>query len=228
MIEVIYEDQDILVVNKPPGLVVFKENDFIKEEETLAFFLQKQAPEITGVGKERSGAAHRLDKNTSGVILFGKNENALLSLQKEILEKNAKKGYITLVWKNPQKDSGEISTFIDRSPKDRRKQRAFIGETGKRDAFTSYKVIERFQDYALLEVYIGTGRKHQIRCHMAHIGHPVAGDKLYRFKDQVDPENLTRQFLHAKSIEIKIPSGEIKKFNAPLSPDLEEVLKNLS
>ncbi len=228
MLEIIYEDKNIVVVNKPPHMVVFKENDFVKEEETLSFYLQKSFPEISGVGEERNGAVHRLDKDTSGVILFAKNKKALDHLQKELLEKNVKKSYITLVFKVLKNDSGEINTFIDRSPKDRRKQRAYIGKDGNREAVTFYKVIKRFKDHTLLDVDIKTGRKHQIRCHLSYLGHPVAGDKLYRFKDQFDPENLKRQFLHAKSIEIKIPSGEVKKFEAPLSKDLADILSCLS
>ena len=231
MIEVIYEDKDTVAVNKPPGLVVFHEvhlKEAFKKEETLSSLLIKQVPKIENIGNERNGAVHRLDKDTSGIILFAKNEKALSFLQEQLLEKKAKKSYIALVFKSVKQDKGEINTFIERSPKDRRKQKAFKAETGKRQAVTFFKTVEKFDEYSLLEVYPQTGRKHQIRCHLAHIGHPIAGDKLYKFKDQKNPVGLKRQFLHAKSIKIKLPNKEVKTFEAPLFEDLKEILKNLS
>ena len=230
MIEIIHEDEDIVVVNKPPGIVVFHELKSIAKEvvPSLSALLVNEFPEIRNVGKERSGAVHRLDKDTSGIVLFAKNEKSLLLLQNELLEKRAEKRYIALVFKIVKKDTGEIRTFITRSPKDRRKQKAYKGTSGKREAVTFFKVIRRFDTYSLLEVFPKTGRKHQIRCHLSFLGHPVAGDKLYRFKDQTDPDGLERHFLHAQSIKIKIPGGEVKEFTAPLPNDLEKVLNKLS
>ncbi len=230
MIEIIYEDDFLIVVNKPAGMVVFPENEREKEIATsknyLSLLLLERFPQLEGVGGERNGAVHRLDKDTSGILLFAKDENTLSFLQKEILEQRTKKRYITLVWKVVKKDEDEIKTFIVRSPKDRRKQKAEEGIDGKRNAETYYTVIKRFENYTLLEVEIRTGRKHQIRCHMAHIGHPVAGDILYGFKDQKNPLELKRQFLHAKMLKIKTPSGE-KTFEAKLPEDLEKIINNL-
>jgi len=96
-----------------------------------------------------------------------------------------------------------------------------------REAITNYKVLERFKKYTLLEVKIKTGRRHQIRCHLSYLQHPIAGDKLYRFKNSKVPEGLTRQFLHAKYLKIKLPSGEIREFISDLPSELEDVLKNL-
>ena len=226
MIEIIYEDEEIVVVNKPPGIVVFHETE--KIDASLSSLLADIIPVLRNVGGKRNGAVHRLDKDTSGIVLFAKNEKSLLLLQKELLEKRAEKRYITLVFKVVKKDVGEISTFIARSPKDRRKQKAYKGTSGKREAVTFFKVIQRFDTHSLLEVFPKTGRKHQIRCHLSFLGHPVAGDKLYRFKDQTDPDGLERHFLHAQSIKIKIPGGEVKEFTAPLPNDLEKVLNKLS
>ncbi len=225
MVKIVYEDKNIIAVNKPPGIVVFHEEQKATKEDCLSTLLVSSFPSIKGVGGARNGAVHRLDKDTSGIILFAKNEKSLLFLQRELLEQRAKKRYITLVFKTIRKDEGEIRTFIDRSPKNRRKQRAHKSK-GKRDAITFFKVITRFSSHSLLEVWPKTGRKHQIRCHLSHIGHPVAGDNLYGFKDQKDPLSLKRLFLHAESIEINTLSGK-KIFSAPLAPDLQKVLDKL-
>lgn len=224
MIEVIYEDENIIVVNKPPFLVVYHEKE--SREPSLANTLSLQYEEIKGVGGKRDGAVHRLDKDTSGVVLFAKNESTLSFLQNELLEKRAKKRYIALVFRNPKSDSREISTFIDRSLKDRKKQRAHTDKDGKREAITFFKVIKDFENYSLLEIFPKTGRKHQIRCHLTYIGHPIVGDKVYRFKDQKDPKGIKRQFLHAESIEIMTPKGKMI-FKAELTKDLKTILEEL-
>ena len=222
--EVLYKDEDIIVVDKPAGMVVFSPNE---KEGSVAKTLSESFPEIKGLKGERCGAVHRLDKETSGVLLFARNKYALNFLQKELLEQKAKKRYITLVFKKVKRDKGKIHTGITRSPKDRRKQKACTKEEGKREAITFFRVLKRFSSFSLLDVQPKTGRKHQIRCHLAHIGHPVAGDRLYRFKDQKDPAELKRQFLHAASMEIKVPGGK-KLFRASLPEDLKKVLAHLS
>jgi 23S rRNA pseudouridine1911/1915/1917 synthase len=224
MIDIIYEDGDILAVNKPPFLVVYHEDD--NEESSLSDILLREHKEIKNIGGKRNGAVHRLDKDTSGIVLFAKNEETLSFLQNELLEKRAEKRYITLVFRNPKEESGEIHTFIDRSLRDRKKQRAHTDKGGKREAITFFKVIKDFENYSLLEVFPKTGRKHQIRCHLAYIGHPVVGDKVYRFKDQKDPKGIERQFLHAESIEIMTPKGKII-FKAELAEDLKKILEEL-
>ncbi len=222
MIDLIYEDKHLIALNKEPGIVVFS-----NEGETLSRSIISSYPSLKGVGGERNGAVHRLDKDTSGVVLFAKNEKVFHFLQKQFLERKTKKRYIALVFKCVTKDSGEITASIGRSQKDRRKQRAYPGEKGKRDAITSFRTLKRFETHSLLEVFPKTGRKHQIRCHLAYIGHPVAGDKLYGFKDQIDPPGLKRHFLHAESIEIEVPDGGTKKISALLNNDLKVVLENL-
>ncbi len=205
-------------------MVVFREKE--GEERSVADVLSLQFPEIKDVHSERYGAVHRLDKDTSGILLFARDKATFSFLQKELLEQNAKKRYIALVFKPMKESSIRVQTFIKRSPKDRRKQKAYKGGEGKREAVTFIRTIRTFSRFSLLEVFPKTGRKHQIRCHLAYIGHPVAGDKLYRFKDQVDPKELKRQFLHASAIKIRTPLGE-KIFHAKLPTNLKKIIYNL-
>ncbi len=217
MIEIIYEDEHTIALNKRPGVVVFSDT-----EESLAEKVSSLYPSMKNLGEERHGAVHRLDRDTSGVVVFAKDKKTLLFLQEQFLLRKAKKKYIALVFKKVKKDEGEINIPIGRSPKKRTKQRAGQG----REAVTFFRTIKRYEKHSLLEVFPQSGRKHQIRCHLAHIGHPVAGDKFYGFKDQVDPQGLQRIFLHAQSLEIETPKGK-KKFKAELPEDLKEVINKL-
>ncbi len=253
-IKIIYEDNDVLVVEKPAGVVVFPEGAaFAKasagqaNQKTLIDYLIEKNPELKGAGElPRYGIVHRLDKDTSGILLVAKNNESLIFLQKQFstgakaladkknsrtLEKSVEKRYITLVEGNIKEDSGTIHTLIGRAPGDKRKQKAYplneIGP-GKREAITEYKVLQRFKDYTLLEVEIKTGRRHQIRCHFSYLQHPIAGDKLYGFKNSKIPEGLTRQFLHAEYLKIQLPSGEIKEFSSDLPEELKKVLSKLT
>ena len=227
-INIIYEDEYIIVVDKPAGVVVFHEALSMKHEaKTVIDLLVEKYPELKKAGEApRYGIVHRLDKDTSGVLLVAKSSEALIFLQKQFKNREVGKKYIALATGVIKDDSGTIKTFIERSPADPRKQRAV--ETGEREAVTEYKVLERFKDYTLLEVTMKTGRKHQIRCHLAHIHHPIAGDKLYGFKDSPKPEDLERQFLHASYVSITLPNGILKEFTSDISEDLQKVLKNIS
>jgi len=212
----IYEDNDLLVINKPAGM---NSDDFPKR-------------------------VHRLDKDTSGILLIAKNDQALEFFQKEFKERKVEKKYTALVVGNLKNEKGMIETLIGRSPNDRRKQKAYLSNDpkaeGKRAAITEYKVLQRFenhtpgdnflpkdQNYDLIEVEPKTGRKHQIRTHLAYLNHPIAGDKLYGFKNQSCPKNLKRQFLHAGYLKINLPSGEIKEFKSSLPGELNKVLEEL-
>ena len=185
-IKVIYEDNDLLVVDKPAGIVVFPEGESLKSgEETLIDYLVEQKPELKIAGEApRYGIVHRLDKDTSGVLLVAKTTEALIFLQKQFINREVSKKYICLVEGNMESDFSEIKTLIARSKKDFRKQVAFSALQAKsaREAITEYKVLEKYKDYNLLEVQIKTGRRHQIRCHLSYLKHPIAGDKLYSFK----------------------------------------------
>jgi len=199
-LKIIYEDNDVLAIDKPAGIVI---DDLY--------------PDLKKV--------HRLDKDTSGILLIAKNENSLLFLQKQFKDKKVEKKYFALVVGNLKKDQGIIETLIGRAPKDRKKQKVYLpfepGANGKREAITEYRVIERFDNYTLLEVIPKTGRKHQIRCHFSFLGHPIAGDKIYGFKNQPCPEGLKRQFLHASYIKIKLPDNKYKEFKSELPNDLK-------
>lgn len=209
-LNIIYEDATLQVVDKPAGMDM---------EEIQALLAPGSAP------------AHRLDKDTSGVLLVAKDETTLQFLQEQFKERKTEKTYLCLVQGNPKQEEGVIATLVSRSPNDRRKQKAFFkgepGAEGKREAVTAYRVQEHYRGYAFLEVKPRTGRKHQIRVHLSHLGHPVAGDKLYGFKNQRIPEGLKRQFLHASSLAVMLPDKTKKTFSSPLPEELQAVLKQL-
>ncbi|MBI2042435.1 MAG: RluA family pseudouridine synthase [Candidatus Nealsonbacteria bacterium] len=201
--EIIYEDENVRALNKPAGVDVESVNRRV----------------------------HRLDKDTSGVFLTAKNEETLDFLQKQFKDRKAEKTYLALITGNIKNKQGKIETLLGRSPGDRRKQRIFLAHEpaaiGKREAVTEYNVLESFSGYDLVEVRPKTGRKHQIRAHMAYLGHPIAGDKLYGFKGQALPEGLARQFLHASALKITLPNGQIKEFKSELPNDLKVCLQKL-
>lgn len=201
--KIIYEDENVKVLDKPAGV---------------------NADDIPM-------RVHRLDKDTSGLLLAAKNEKALEFLQKQFEERKIEKKYIALVVGNLKDKEGTIETLLGRSPNDRRKQKVFLPHDpkaeGKRIATTKYKLLQKFENYDLIEVEPKTGRKHQIRVHMAHLGHPIAGDKLYGFKNQSVPKYLERQFLHAAYLKIMLPDGKIKEFKSELPDDLKSAIEML-
>jgi len=236
-IKIIYEDNDVLVADKPAGVVVFPEGESLKsKEKTVIDYLTEQKPELKNVGEApRYGIVHRLDKDTSGILLVAKSSESLIFLQKQFINREVEKKYVCLVEgtleNDPPTGGGEIKTLIARAKGDPRKQRAYSelnAPKSAREAITEYKVLQRYKDYTLLEVQIKTGRRHQIRCHLSYLKHPVAGDKLYNFKNSKIPDGLTRQFLHSAYLKIQLPSSEIKEFKSELPEELKNVLKNLS
>ena len=227
---IIYQDPNILVIDKPAGLVVFSEGQVKKN--TLIDYLLEKFPDLENVGQApRYGIIHRLDKDTSGILLIAKNNKALTFFQNQFKEGRVFKKYLALVVGNLKNTGGTIETLIGRSPKDRRKQKIYLPEEPesdkKRKAVTEYKILENFKNFSLIEVVPKTGRKHQIRAHLAYLGYPIAGDKLYGFKSQILPKDLSRQFLHATCLKIELPNGEIKEFHSDMPQDLKNVLKNL-
>lgn len=227
-LKIIHENGTLLVVDKPPGISVFPEGE---SQKALSDIICEQFPSQTSLGEERRyGIVHRLDKDTSGVLLVAKTPEAFEYLQGQFQSRHVSKTYLCLLWGRLKYDETVVHTLLGRSPGDRRKQRTYsIDDTGigKREAKSLFRVLQRFLDYTLTEVFPETGRKHQIRAHAAHLGHPIAGDKLYRFKNQQDPEELERQFLHASSLQIQTLEGEKQEFVAKLPEDLETILKNL-
>jgi 23S rRNA pseudouridine1911/1915/1917 synthase len=237
--DIIYEDENVLTINKPPGIVVFSEKPTIKK--TLAQLLIEQFPYLKDVHQPpRYGIVHRLDKDTSGILLVAKNRKSLFFLQEQFQKRKVEKKYIALVIGIIKKEKGEVKTLIGRSPKDRKKQKAYLPfepkSEGKREAVTEYRVLTRFHQrfgsqekyYTLVEVMPKTGRKHQIRTHFHYLGHPIAGDKLYSFKNQTIPQGLERQFLHASFLKIILPEGKKRELRTDLPEDLSDVLKNLN
>src|SRR3989344_314708 len=232
-IPVLHEDEDMLVVDKPAGITVFHESIAGSDLAiTVIDALLEKYPDLKNIGEgPRYGVVHRLDKDTSGLLLVAKTPEALIFFQKQFKNRGVGKKYLALVTGAMKEDTGVIDARIGRSPMDPRKQKAYSPtETtppSARDAVTEYNVLERFKPYTFLEVQIKTGRKHQIRCHLAYIHHPVAGDKTYRFKDSPTPEGLHRQFLHAHYLKIQLPSGQSKEVRSGLPEDLQTILTNL-
>jgi 23S rRNA pseudouridine1911/1915/1917 synthase len=234
-IKIIYEDNDVLVVDKPADIVVFPEGQ--TESGTLIENLTEKYPELKNVGEApRYGVVHRLDKDTSGVLLVAKSAEALLFLQKQFKNREVEKKYVCLVEGVMENGSGTIETLIARAKGDPRKQRVYSpvnAPKSAREAITEYKVLEKFKDYTLLEVEIKTGRRHQIRCHFSYLKHPIAGDKLYGFKnskrpgDTGYPEGLTRQFLHAEKLKIQLPNGKTEEFKSDLPEEFKKIINNL-
>jgi 23S rRNA pseudouridine1911/1915/1917 synthase len=238
-LEIIYQDEDVLVISKPSGLITFPEKEI--SEKTLIDLILEEFPYLKDVGRaKRYGIVHRLDRETSGILLVAKSNKSLFFLQKQFQQRKVIKKYTALVVGKIDRDHGEIRTLIGRSPKNRIKQRIYFplepDSGGKRKALTRYKVLKYFFHsnrakervyYTLVEVGIDTGRRHQIRVHFNYLGHPIAGDKLYSFKNQVPLVNLKRQFLHASFLKIKLPDGRDKEFESKLPNDLNKVLKSL-
>lgn len=232
-LKLIYKDQDLLVVNKPSGIVVYSSK--LSPARTLINLVLKQYPQLKKVGKPpRYGLVHRLDKETSGILMIAKTNEALRFLQEQFSQRKVLKKYIALVVGNLQQTQGKIETLLGRSPGFRKKQRVYLpyepAAKGKnlKKGISRYRLLERFKDYTLVEITLKTGRKHQIRVQFAYLGHPVAGDKKYGFKNQSCPKGLDRQFIHAKYLKCRIPSGEMKEFTSDLPEDLRKVLQNLN
>jgi 23S rRNA pseudouridine1911/1915/1917 synthase len=211
--EVVYEDEDLLVINKPQGLVVHPSSG--TKSGTLVNGLLFKVKDLSGInGKIRPGIVHRLDKNTSGLMLVAKNDKAHVSLSSQIYSKSCKIKYMALLEGVVKTNEGRIETFISRSHKDRKLMAVSSKDEGK-IAVTDYRVIKRFSSYTLCEFSLLTGRTHQIRVHAKHIGFPVVGDKEYGKEDK--KFGLNGQLLHSYYIEFKHPvTFAVMHFEIPL------------
>lgn len=225
-LKIIYEDENIIVLDKPAGLLVHPTHK--QEQDTLVSGLLAYYPPLAGVRDDemRPGIVHRLDKDTSGLMVVAKNNQSFRSLKKQFQEREITKTYLALVVGHLKDKKGTITKTIASSRKDYRKRTTLL-DRHSRKAWTEYQVLEEYQDYSLLEVTPKTGRTHQIRVHLASIGHPVAGDAQYKFKRQPCPENLSRQFLHAQHLKFKLTSGRMVEFHSELPLDLKEVIDKL-
>jgi 23S rRNA pseudouridine1911/1915/1917 synthase len=221
-VDIVYEDADIAVVNKPQGMVVHPAPGHA--DGTLVNALLFHLKDLSGVGGEiRPGIVHRIDKDTSGLLVVAKNDAAHISLSEQIAEKSASRIYEAIVHGNIKADALTIDKAIGRSRHDRKKMGI---ECGGRDAVTKIRVLERFGEYTYIEAALETGRTHQIRVHLASIKRPVAGDPVY------GPKKIKLhgggQLLHAKTLVLRHPkTGEQMIFHAPLPDYFERVLRGL-
>lgn len=225
--DVLHEDSDLIVVNKPAGLVVHPAPGH--DSGTLVNALLYHCGDLAGLGGElRPGIVHRLDKDTSGVLVVAKTDKAMLSLSGQFHDRLVRKRYVTVVHGVPSPRKGTIETQIGRSWHNRK--RMAVRTRNGRDAITSYETAETYGVASLLRVRIATGRTHQIRVHMTHIGCPVAGDCFYgrASKDKLLPVVPERQLLHAECLSFTHPgTGEELSFTAPWPSDLTLVVEAL-
>ena len=222
-LEVLYEDNDIIVVNKPKGMVVHPANG--NPDGTLVNAIMAICKDsLSGIGGEiRPGIVHRLDKNTSGAIIIAKNDKAHIALSNQLKNHEIKKTYIALVRGIVKESNATINMPIARSKNDRKKMA--VDKNGK-EAITHFKVLKRFDKCTLLEVNIETGRTHQIRVHLSHIGYPIIGDDVY--SNGKNRWNVKGQCLHAKSLDFKHPiTGKLIHIEAPLPKYFTDILKEL-
>jgi 23S rRNA pseudouridine1911/1915/1917 synthase len=219
-LEILYEDDDLLVVDKPAGLTVHPAPGH--PEHTLVNAILAHFPHLADMGDSlRPGVVHRLDKDTSGVMLVAKNSLAQVDLARQFKTHSVTKAYLALVKGRLEPENGVIEANIGRDPH-HRKRMAVVA--AGREARTGYRVVKYLGGYSLLEVRPETGRTHQIRVHLAAIGFPVVGDRVYGVKSKY----LARQFLHACRLGFKLPStGEYVEFQSELPPDLEQALEDI-
>ncbi|MBR6523794.1 MAG: RluA family pseudouridine synthase [Clostridia bacterium] len=223
-LEIVYEDACMLVVNKPQGMVVHPAAG--NQTGTLVnALLYHCGDSLSGIGGvARPGILHRIDKDTSGLLLVAKTDKAHISLAAQIKEHSLSRKYNALVHGHFKEPEGKVEGPIGRSPKDRKKM--CINYDNGRDAVTHYKVLKEFEKYTLVECRLETGRTHQIRVHMSSIGHPVACDPVYGVKKE--PLSWDGQLLHAKTVGFIHPlSGEYREFSAPLPDYFEKIINKL-
>ena len=224
-LDILYEDKDIIVINKARGMVVHPAAGVFSG--TLVNALMHHCTALSGInGELRPGIVHRLDKDTSGVMVAAKSDKAHLSLAQQIKAKTAHRIYQAIVYGNIKEEAGIIKGDIGRHPVDRKKMA--IVQDGK-SAVTHFKVLERFGEYTLVECALETGRTHQIRVHMTHIGHPLVGDPKYGTNGKrKDNFSIQGQALHSMSLELDHPvTGERMTFNTELPEDMQKILRYL-
>lgn len=219
-LDIVYEDDDVLVVNKPQGMVVHPAPGH--PDHTLVNALMYHSPLSTINGEFRPGIVHRIDKDTSGLLMVAKNDRAHQSLAAQLKSKTTKREYIALVHGRIKEEKGTIDAPLGRSRKDRKKQ-AIVANG--RHAVTHFKVLERYRNYTLIKCRLETGRTHQIRVHLASIGHPLAGDPLYGPRKTLPGRG---QYLHARLLGFVHPTtGKEMVFTAPLPAYFQQMIANL-
>ena len=221
LLDIVYQDEDVAVVNKAQGMVVHPSAGHTSG--TLVNALMYHIKDLSGInGVLRPGIVHRIDKDTSGLLMIAKNDDAHIKLAEELKDKKSLRKYWAIVHGNLPNDRGVIEAPIGRSEKDRKKQA--VTAKGK-PAVTRFHVLERFDNYTLVELQLETGRTHQIRVHMAYIGHPGAGDEVYGPRKTLKGHG---QFLHARTLGFTHPkTGEVMKFTAEAPAIFQETLEKL-
>lgn len=221
-LDIVYEDEDVIVINKPKGLVVHPAPGHASG--TLVNGLLYHCKDLSGInGVRRPGIVHRIDKDTSGLLVVAKNDRAHESLAAQLADKECRREYKALVHHPFSHTIGTVNAPIGRDEKDR--QKMAVTKHNSKEAVTHFEVEENFRDYALLNVRLETGRTHQIRVHMAYIGHPIVGDPKYGYAKTMQTGG---QLLHAWALEFTHPStGERLRFEVPLEPVFQEVLDEL-
>jgi 23S rRNA pseudouridine1911/1915/1917 synthase len=222
-LDIVYEDADLLVINKAPGMVVHPAPGH--SDDTLVNALLARYPDLQeGNNGERPGIVHRLDRDTSGLLLIAKNARTQAALIEQMRRREIVKRYLALVEDVIALEQGSIDAPIGRDP--RHRQQMAITATGSREARTHFRVLERFARHTLLLIQLETGRTHQIRVHLKAIGHPVVGDPTYGSGNTIRGSRLRRQFLHASQLHFTHPtSGKHLEIEAPLPDDLRAVLE---
>lgn len=223
-LDVVFENNDLMVINKPAGMVVHPSAGH--HTGTLVHAALAHAPDLEGVGGEqRPGIVHRLDKDTSGLILIAKNDQAHRWLQDQFRIRKVKKVYLALVDGAPPTPEGRIEAAIARDPS-HRKRMAVVAPGRGRDSVTEYQTVESFPSHTLIEAHPLTGRTHQIRLHLAFLGTPIVGDSVYGHRKPTIP--IERHFLHAAKLTIQLPGDTSPRtFDVPLPPELDNILQQL-
>ena len=223
-LDILYEDSDVIVVNKPQGMVVHPAPGHFSGTLVNALMFHC-GEELSGInGEKRPGIVHRIDKDTSGVLMIAKNDMAHQSLAAQLAEHSITRKYNAVVYNGFNEDEGTVDQPIGRNPQDRKKMA--VTQKHSRHAITHYRVLERMEKFTLIEAQLETGRTHQIRVHMTYIGHPLLGDPVYGPKKQ--PISLEGQALHARVLGFIHPrTGEYMEFEAPLPPHFEALLERL-
>ncbi len=221
-LDIVYEDEDLAVINKPKGMVVHPANG--NWDGTLVNALLYNIKDLSGInGEIRPGIVHRLDKDTSGLLVVAKNDFAHVALSKQIADKTCKRIYLALVIGNMPNDSGVVANYLGRDPKNR--LRYAVVDNGGKYAETHYKVVTRYKDYSLVEFELKTGRTHQIRVHCKYLNHPIVGDDLYGGKSKFKTDG---QMLHAYKLSFYHPrTNKYMEFEAQLPEYFQKILSNL-
>ncbi|QAT17253.1 ribosomal large subunit pseudouridine synthase D [Candidatus Velamenicoccus archaeovorus] len=219
-LDILYEDNDVIVINKPTGMVVHPGAG--QETHTLVHALLYHCGELSSISKERPGIVHRLDKETSGVMVAAKNNQAHLNLVRQFKKHSIRRRYIALVEGSVPFDEGIVDVPLKRHAIDRQKMSVSFSDEAK-EARTFYRVLGRFKDYTAVELLPETGRTHQLRVHMSYLGHPILGDTVYGRK-----KNFSRLALHAKDLGFEHPATkEPVEFSSPLPPEMKKAMPGL-